>query len=172
MMSLHTHNDALMYKVFPSSLKPTALRWFNGLRKGSIHSFAELIQEFGAQFITCSRVLQPMDPLLSMKMRVGETLRSYASRYWELYNEIGRGNEKITASTFRMGLPEDSELRASLTKRHPEDMRQLMRRIKEYKCLEDDRLQSKGKALLLNRSRQGIFPPRPRKDLRMQEPKA
>ena len=40
MMSLHTHNDALMCKVFPSNLEPTALRWFNGLRKGSIHSFA------------------------------------------------------------------------------------------------------------------------------------
>ena len=48
MMSLHTHNDALMCKVFPSSLKPTTLRWFNGLRKGSIRSFAKLIQEFGA----------------------------------------------------------------------------------------------------------------------------
>ena len=46
MMSLHTHNDALMCKVFPSSLGLTALRWFNGLRKGSIHSFAELILEF------------------------------------------------------------------------------------------------------------------------------
>ena len=34
MMSLHTHNIALMCKVFPSSLGPTALRWFNGLRKG------------------------------------------------------------------------------------------------------------------------------------------
>ena len=54
MMSLHTHNDALMCKVFPSSLRPIALRWFNGLRKGSIHSFAELIQEFGVQFMTCS----------------------------------------------------------------------------------------------------------------------
>ena len=43
MMSLHTHNDALMCKVFPLSLGPTALRWFNGLRKGSIHSFVELI---------------------------------------------------------------------------------------------------------------------------------
>ena len=43
MMSLHSHNDVLMCKVFPSSLKPIALRWFNGLRKGSIHSFTELI---------------------------------------------------------------------------------------------------------------------------------
>ena len=54
MMSLDTHNNALMCKVFPSSLGPTALRWFNGLRKGSIHSFSELIKEFGVQFMTCS----------------------------------------------------------------------------------------------------------------------
>ena len=47
MMSLNTHNDALMCKVFPSSLEPIALRWFNRLRKGSIHSFVGLIQEFG-----------------------------------------------------------------------------------------------------------------------------
>ena len=140
------------------------MRWFNGLRKGSIHSFSELIQEFGARFITCNQVPQPVDALLSMKMRIGETLRNYASRYWEFYNEIGGSNEKIAASTFRMGLFEDSILRESLTKRPPEDMRQLMRRIKEYKCLKDDQLQSKGKASLLNRSRQSIFPSRPRKD--------
>ena len=48
MMSLHTHKDALMCKVFPLSLGPTALRWFNGLRKGLIHSFSKLIQEFGS----------------------------------------------------------------------------------------------------------------------------
>ena len=68
-----------------------------------------------------------------MKMGAGETLRSYANRYWELYNEIGRGNEKVAASTFRLGLPEDLELRVSLTKRPPYNMRQLMRRIEEYK---------------------------------------
>ena len=87
-MTLHTHNDALMCKVFPSSLGPTTLRWFNGLRKGSIHSFAKLIQEFGVRFVTCSRVPQLVDTLLSMKMKVGETLCSYASWYWKLYNEI------------------------------------------------------------------------------------
>ncbi|XP_050278036.1 uncharacterized protein LOC126719543 [Quercus robur] len=123
MMSLHTHNDALMCKVFPSSLGPTALRWFNGLRKGSIHSFAELIQEFGVRFVTCSWVSQPVDALLSLKIRVGETLRSYTSRYWKLYNEIGGGNEKIAASTFRMGLLKDFKLHESLTRKHLEDMR-------------------------------------------------
>lgn len=53
---------------------------------------------------------QLVDVLLFMKMRVGETLRSYANWYWELYNEIRGGNEKIAANTFRMGLPKDSKL--------------------------------------------------------------
>ncbi|XP_075654891.1 uncharacterized protein LOC142625067 [Castanea sativa] len=170
MMSLHSHNDALMCKVFPSSLGPTALRWFNGLKKGSIHSFSKLIQEFGVRFMTCSRVPQPVDTLLSRKMGARETLRNYASRYWELYNEIGGGNEKITTSTFRMGLLKESGLRESLTLKPPEDMRQLMRCIEEYKRLEDDRLQSKGKEPIISYPRNNGFNPRHRKDLRIQEP--
>ena len=75
MMSLHSQNDALMSKVFPSSLGPIALRWSNGLRKGLIYSFAELIQEFRVQFMTYSRVPQLVDALLSMKLGAEETLR-------------------------------------------------------------------------------------------------
>ena len=111
--------------------------------------------------MTCSRVPQLMDALLSIKMGVGETFCSYTSWYWELYNEISGDNEKIAASTFRIGLPKDFELQESLTKRPSEDMRQLMRHIEEYKRLEDDQLQSKGKAPLINRKRPSIFPSRP-----------
>ena len=106
-----------------------------------------------------------------MKIRVGETFWSYASQYWELYNEISGGNEKIAVCTFRMGLPEDSELRKSLTRRPPEDIRQLIRHIEEYKRLENDRLQSKGKSPLVSRPRQSGFQSRPRRDLRIQESK-
>ena len=122
--------------------------------------------------MTCSRVLQPMDALLSMKMGAEETLRSYTSQYWELYNEIDGGNEKIAASTFQLGLLEDSELRESLTRRPPKDMRQLMRCIEEYKRLEDDRQQNKGKASIISHPRQRGFKSKPQKDLRIQEPSA
>ena len=127
-----------MCKVFPSSLGPTSMRWFNGLRKGSIHNFRELIQAFGAYFITCSRVPLPTNVLLSMKIGSRETLRSYANRYWELYNEINRGNEKVIVSTFRLGLPQEFKLRDLLTMRPPKNMHQLMRRIEEHKRLADD----------------------------------
>lgn len=91
LMSLYSRNDKLMCKVFPFSLRPKTMRWFNGLRKGSMHNFKELIQAFGARFITCSRVPQPIDTLLSMRMGSEETLQSYANRYWELNNKIRGG---------------------------------------------------------------------------------
>ena len=58
----------------------------------------------------------------------------------------------------------------SLMRRPLEDMKQLMRRIEEYKRLEDDRLQNKGKALVTNHPRHIVFQSRPQKDLRIQEP--
>ena len=53
--------------------------------------------------MTCSQVLQPIDVLLYMKMGPKETLWSYANQFWELYNEIRGSNEKVAASTFRLG---------------------------------------------------------------------
>ena len=103
-------------------------------------------QAFGVRFITCSRVPQPINVLLSMRMGSGETLRSYENRYWELYKKIGGGNEQVAISTFRLRLPQESELKDSLTMRPPKNMHQLMRRIEEHKRLEDNRLQSKGEA--------------------------
>ena len=53
-VSHYIHMMSLMCKVFLSSLGPIALRWFNGLRKRSIHNFGKLIQEFGVRFMMCS----------------------------------------------------------------------------------------------------------------------
>ena len=80
-MTVHSKNEALMCKVFPSSLGPMAIRWFNGLREGFINSFKKLTRVFGACFITCSRIPRPLDSLLSMIMREGETLKMYSDRY-------------------------------------------------------------------------------------------
>ena len=70
-----------MCKVFPSSLGPVVMRWFNGLKEGSISSFKELTKAFGACFVTCSRVPQPLDSMLFIAMREGETLKTYLDRY-------------------------------------------------------------------------------------------
>ena len=80
-MVVHLKNEALMCKVFPSSLGVVAMRWFYGLEEGSISSFQELTRAFRARFVTCSKVLRPLDSLPSMAMREGETLKTYSNRY-------------------------------------------------------------------------------------------
>ena len=55
-MAVHSRNEALMCKVFPSKLGPVAMRRFDGLREGSISSFKELTRAFGGRFVNCSRV--------------------------------------------------------------------------------------------------------------------
>ena len=80
-MVVHSKNEALMCKVFPSSLELVAMRWFDGLREGSINSFKELTQVFRARFVTCSRVHQHLNSLLSITMLKGEILKIYSDRY-------------------------------------------------------------------------------------------
>ena len=87
-MAVHSKDEALICKIFPSSLGPMAMRWFNGLKANSIDSFKKLTPSFGASFIICNRVQLPLGSLLSMSMRDGETLKAYSDKYWEIFNEI------------------------------------------------------------------------------------
>ena len=145
MMAVHSKNEAVMCKVFPSSLGPMAMRWFDGLRPNSINSFKQLTQTFGSRFITSSRVPRPLDSLLSLSMREEETLKAYSDRYWEMYNEIEGDYDNIAISTFKSGLPTKHGLRKSLTGKLVTSLRQLINRINKYKRVEEDQQLGKGK---------------------------
>ena len=43
-MAVHSQDKALLCRVFPSSLGPMPMRWFDGLRTNSISSFKKLTQ--------------------------------------------------------------------------------------------------------------------------------
>ena len=142
-MVVHSKDEALMCKVFPSSLGPVAMRWFNGLKANSIDFFKKLTWAFGARFITCSRVPRPLRSLLSMSMREGETLKAYSNRYWEIFNEIDGDYDDVAISTFKAGLPAEHDLRKSLTGKPVTSMRQFMDQIDKYRRVEEDQMQGK-----------------------------
>ena len=152
-MAMHSKNEALMCKVFPSSLGLVVMRWFDGLGAGSIDSFKELTWEFGSHFITCSRVPRSLDSLLSMSMREGQTLKTYLNRYWEMYNEIDGDFDDVAIRTFKVGLLAKHDLRKSLTNKLIRNVSRLMDRIDEYKRVEEDQQQGKGKAKVIPQDR-------------------
>ena len=46
-MAVHSTDEVLMCKIYPSSLSSMTIRWFNGLKANSIDSFKKLTQSFG-----------------------------------------------------------------------------------------------------------------------------
>ena len=92
-----------------------AMRWFDELRTNSVNSFKKLTQAFCSRFITCNRVPQPLDSLLSMSMREGESVKAYSDRYWEMFNKIDGDFNDVAIKTFKVGLPSKHDLRKSLT---------------------------------------------------------
>ena len=137
-MAIHSQNEALMCKVFPSSLGPVAMRWFNSLKTDSIDSYKQLTQAFGFRFITNSRAPLPLSSLLSLSMCEEETLKAYSDRYWEMYNEMDGNFDDVAISTFKSGLPTEHGLRKSLTGKPVTSIRQLMDQIDKYKRVEED----------------------------------
>ncbi|XP_023928283.1 uncharacterized protein LOC112039631 [Quercus suber] len=148
-MGIHSKNEALMCKVFLSSLGPVAMKWFNGLKTNSIDSYKQLTQAFGFRFITNSRVPWPLSSLLSLSMCEGETLKAYSDKYWEMYNEIDDNFDDINISTFKGSLPTEHGLRKSLTSKLVTNVHQLMDRIDKYKRVEEDQVQGKGKEKII-----------------------
>ena len=138
-MAVHANNEALIGKVFPSSLGLVAMRWFDALEEGSVGVFKELTRAFGARFIMCSKVPKPVDSLLSMVMREGETLKTYSNRYWETYNEIDGNFKDVVVRTFKVSLPTEHELRKLLSMKSALNMRQLLDRIDKYKQVDETR---------------------------------
>ena len=144
------------------------MRWFDALQEGSIGSFEELTRAFGTRFVMCSKVPKPLDSLLSMVMREGETLKTYLDRYWETYNEIDGDFEDVAVRTFKVGLPTKHELRKSLTMKPTCSMHYLMDHIDKYKRVEEDQAQRKGKAKVFHEIRDpwrgGYHNNRPKRD--------
>ena len=125
------------------------MRWFDNLRANYIDSFKELTQAFGPRFIMYNRVPRPLDSLLSLSIREGETLKTYSDKYWEIYNEIDGDFDDMAIGIFKVGLPAEHGLRKSLISKPITSVIQLMDHIDKYKMVEEDQQQGKGKTKVI-----------------------
>ena len=67
-MVVYSKDETLMCKVFLSNLGLVAMRWFDGPKADSINSIKGLTRAFGSLFVTCSRVPQHLNSLLSLSI--------------------------------------------------------------------------------------------------------
>ena len=70
-----------------------------------------------------------------------------------MFIEIDGNFDDVAIRTFKVGFPAEHDLRKFLTKKLIKSVRQLMDRIDEYKRVEEDQQQGKGKAKLVPQDR-------------------
>ncbi|XP_028058964.1 uncharacterized protein LOC114262767 [Camellia sinensis] len=123
-MMLHANDEALMCRIFPSSLGPLAVRW--------------------ARFITNEVQPKQANSLWVMQIKPEDTLHEYSARYWECFNLVDDAcNDSMAISAFKMRLHPDSPLRSLLTRRPPKTVWALMKKVEEYYKVKDDALHVK-----------------------------
>ena len=83
-------------------------------------------------------------------------MKSYAERYWEMFNEIDGDFDEVAIRTFKVGFPSEHGLRKSLTGKPVTSLRQLINRVDKYKRIEDDQQQGKGKAKFVPQERRNF----------------
>ncbi|XP_058215688.1 uncharacterized protein LOC131326819 [Rhododendron vialii] len=72
-----------------------------------------------------------------MRKRPGETLRKYAERYWQLFNEIPGVDQYWAARNFKNGLETGSKILDELAIRAPHGMNELMRTVEQFCSYEE-----------------------------------
>ncbi|XP_058217525.1 uncharacterized protein LOC131328622 [Rhododendron vialii] len=109
-MFMHSGNDAIMCKMFPSSVGKVALSWFHKLGPRSIREWRQLAEKFTARFLTSRKAPKTFESLSVMKQRENELITDYAKKYWETFNEVKSCSEEYVRATFKIGLNEDDIL--------------------------------------------------------------
>jgi len=74
-MAVHSHDDLLLCRVFPCSLKGVALDWFYSLLSQPLLNIEKVSDAFFNQY--ASWIKKNNNHLLTMKMKPGETLKWY-----------------------------------------------------------------------------------------------
>ncbi|GFZ19655.1 hypothetical protein Acr_28g0003600 [Actinidia rufa] len=138
MMALWNHMDALMCRVFPSSLGDLGLKWFDRLPPGSIENFYQLTESFVAWFVINTKAPKAVSSLLTLKKGRNESIRNYSKRYWKTYNEIEECSEEMAVASYKLGLTPGDRLWENLTLDPPTGLR-----VEMFARLEDDVRESK-----------------------------
>ena len=76
-MALWNHLDALMCRVFPSSLRDLGMKWFDKLPVGSIKSFHQLFESFVARLVINTKAPKGVNSFLMLRKSKNETLCYY-----------------------------------------------------------------------------------------------
>ncbi|XP_043810655.1 uncharacterized protein LOC110610967 [Manihot esculenta] len=137
-IELQTLSDALMCKVFPTTLTGPAWAWFNSLEAGSIRSFGDLANAFISRFIAEVPADRNTSYLETIRQRRDESLREYVARFNTEALQIPELDKGRAVEAMQKGTT-SPEFFGSLSRKPPTTLAELMKRAEKY-IRQDDAL--------------------------------
>jgi len=127
-MTVYSHDDLLMYRVFPSSLKGVALDCFYTLPSWSLRSFEEVSDAFFNQYASRQEFKKNSNHLLTVKMKHGETFKRYISNFQSQIALVCNCNNDIVAAAFTARLQTNHSFYKHLVKHDVANLKDIMSR--------------------------------------------
>nr|CAN67948.1 hypothetical protein VITISV_002484 [Vitis vinifera] len=138
LMTLDIGNDALLCKVFPTSLQGHALSWFHRLPPNSVDNFRDLSEAFVGQYLCSARHKQNISTLQNIKMQENESLREFVKRFGQAVLQVEAYSMDAVLQIFKRSICPGTPFFESLAKKPPTTMNDLFRHASKYSMLEDD----------------------------------
>ncbi|GKV27692.1 hypothetical protein SLEP1_g36830 [Rubroshorea leprosula] len=117
-MQAQNASDALMCKMFPSTLRGNARTWYYTLRPNSINAYAELATSFATKFSSRRLIKKTTPELMRITQREGESLKNYMNRFNDAMLEVNAFDEAVGVTAVIQGLNHD-RFRDNLIKNTP-----------------------------------------------------
>ena len=175
LMTLEIGNDALLCKVFPTSLQGQALSWFHRLPPNSVDNFRDLSEAFVGQYLCSARHKQNISTLQNIKMQENESLREFVKRFGQAVLQVEAYSMDAVLQIFKRSICPGTPFFESLAKKPPTTMDDLFRRANKNSMLEDDVRAATQQILVARQTfrsgaeRSSKLPDRPRPSGRRQE---
>ncbi|CAN6562464.1 unnamed protein product [Malus baccata var. baccata] len=109
-MVLYQNNDALLCKIFATTLQGKAQDWFHTLPTRSIQNFDDLSLVFTKEYSSYHSIKKKSDHLFNVKKNPKESLRDYVKTFKAEKAKIVGCNDSIASAVFQKRLPVDYPL--------------------------------------------------------------
>ncbi|XP_020209248.1 uncharacterized protein LOC109794185 [Cajanus cajan] len=135
-VNLYTNQDAILCRVFRTSLKGAALNWYTQLPTESINNFGTLVRRFIAQYATSRPYHITSAALASLRQSDDEPLRTFMERFAAISVKIRNLKPEVALHAMLMAL-KPGPFVESLCREAPRDMDELRARAAGYIQMEE-----------------------------------
>ncbi|XP_061367567.1 uncharacterized protein LOC133310620 [Gastrolobium bilobum] len=128
--------DPIACRLFPTTLKETALRWYSALPLNSVQSWEDLTNQFLIRFATSKAQYKSTHALKTVRQGSKETLRDYLNRFFDEALLVIDLDPQVSLHIITEGLVE-GPFSMLLAKQRPRTIEELRARSEKFINLED-----------------------------------